>query len=185
MGTKLEKNVGKRVPKIESLRTLKGRGGYTDDMEMADQQHASFLFSPYAHAKIVKVDISKALKMPGVSLVLSGNEIRELTKPMTSRAATKSPTSHYLLAVDKVRYMGEPVAAVVAANRYLAQDAVEAIEVEYEPLPVVASIEDAIKRDAPLIYPELGTNEMITDKFEFGDVKKAFSDADKVVKQRL
>lgn len=182
---KKTQNVGKRLPKIEALRLVKGRGGYTDDMEMADQQYASFLFSPYAHARILKVDISRALKMPGVSLVLTGKEIKELTKPMTSRAATKSPTSHYLLAVDKVRYMGEPLAAVVASSKYLAQDAVEAIEVDYEALPAITSIEAALEKDAPLIYPELGTNEMITDRFEFGDVKKAFEEADKVVKERI
>lgn len=178
-------NVGKAVPKIESLRIVKGKGGYTDDIEMADQHYAAFLFSPYAHAKIKSIDTSKAQELPGVSLVITGKEIKELTNPMTSRAATKSPTSHYLLAVDKVRYMGEPVAAVVAKNKYVAMDAVDLIEVEYEPLKPVPSIEEALKKDAELIYPELGTNEMITDHFEFGDVKKAFEDADKIVKDRI
>lgn len=179
------RNVGKPVPRIEDLRIVKGKGGYADDIEMADQHYAAFLFSPYAHARIKSIDVSKALELPGVSLVITGKEIRELTKPMSSRAATKSPTSHYILAVDKVRYMGEPVAAVVASSKYIAADAAELIEVEYEPLKVVSSIEDALKKDAELIYPELGTNEMITDHFEFGDVKKAFSEADKIVRDRI
>lgn len=178
-------NVGKAVPRKEDLRIVKGKGGYADDIEMADQQYAAFVFSPYAHAKINSIDVSKALELPGVSLVLTGNEIRELTNPMSSRAATKSPTSHYILAVDKVRYMGEPVVGVVASDKYVAMDAVDLIEVDYEPLDVVASIEDAIKKDATLIYPELGTNEMISDHFEFGDVKKAFAEADKIVRDRL
>ncbi len=182
-GTK--QNVGKRVPRIEDLRIVKGKAGYTDDIEMADQHYAAFLFSPYAHARIKSIDVSKALELPGVSLVITGKDIKELTKPMSSRAATKSPTSHYILAVDKVRYMGEPVAAVVARSKYVAADAAELIEVEYEPLKVVASIEDAMKKDAPLIYPELDTNEMISDHFDFGDVKKAFSEADKIVKERI
>lgn len=178
-------NVGKAVPKMEATQLVKGKGGYTDDIEMADQHYASFLFSPYAHAKINSIDASKARELPGVSLVLTGEEIKELTNPMTSRAATTSPTSHYLLAVGKVRYMGEPVAAVVAKNKYIAQDAVDLIEVDYDPLPAVASIEDAVKKDAELIYPELGTNEMVTDHFDFGDVDKAFKEADKIVKDRI
>lgn len=178
-------NVGKRVPRIEDIRMVKGKGGYTDDIELADQHYAAFLFSPYAHAKINSIDVSKAQELPGVLLVLTGKEIKEITKPMTSRAATVSPTSHYLLAVDKTRYMGEPVAAVVATSKYIAQDAVDLIEVDYDPLPAVATIEDAVKKDAELIYPELGTNEIVTDHFDFGDVDKAFKEADKVVKDRL
>lgn len=182
-GTKL--NVGKPVLKIESMKSVKGKVGYTDDLEMADQQYASLLFSPYAHAKIISIDVSKAMALPGVSLVITGKEIKELTHPMSSRAANKSPNSHYILAVDKVRYMGEPVAAVVAKSKYIAQDAVDLIEVDYDPLPVVGSIEDAIKPDAPLIYPEVGSNEIVTDDFTFGDVEGAFKKADTVVKERL
>lgn len=178
-------NVGKRIPRIEDIRIVKGKGGYTDDIEMADQHYAAFLFSPYAHAKINSIDVSKALELPGVSLVLTGKEIKEITRPMTSRAATVSPTSHYLLAADKARYMGEPVAAVVATSKYIAQDAVDLIEVDYEPLPPVATIEEATKKGAELIYPELGTNEIVTDHFDFGDVDKAFREADKIVKDRI
>jgi 2-furoyl-CoA dehydrogenase large subunit len=179
------KNVGKGVLRFEDLKIIKGIRGYADDIEFADQHYAAVLSSPYAHAKIVRIDVSKALQVPGVILILTGKEIKSLTNPMSSRAATKSPTSHYILAVDKVRFMGEPVALVVAKSKYIAADAVSLIEVEYEPLPVVSSIEEALKKDAPLIYPELGSNELIFDHFEFGDVNKAFKEADKIVKQRL
>ncbi|MEM4089722.1 MAG: xanthine dehydrogenase family protein molybdopterin-binding subunit [Thermoplasmatales archaeon] len=178
-------NVGKAVLRLEDLKIVKGIRGYTDDIEFADQHYAAILHSPYAHAKILKIDVSKAIQLPGVLLVLTGKEIKSLTNPVSSRAAKKSPTSHYILAVDKVRYMGEPVALVVAKTKYIATDAVNLIDVEYEPLPVVSSIEAALKKDAPLIYPELGSNELIYDHFEFGDVNKAFKEADKIVKQRF
>ena len=179
------KNVGKAVLRFEDLKIIKGIRGYTDDIEFADQHYAALLSSPYAHARIIKIDVSKASQVPGVLLILTGKEIKSLTNPMSSRAATKSPTSHYILAVDKVRYMGEPVALVVAKSKYIAADAVSLIEAEYEPLPVVSNIEDSLKKDAPLIYPELGSNELIYDHFEFGDVPKAFKEADKIVKQRI
>ncbi|OWP56854.1 MAG: hypothetical protein B2I17_03590 [Thermoplasmatales archaeon B_DKE] len=183
--SKTSKNVGKAVLRMEDLKIIKGIRGYTDDIEFANQHFAAVLSSPYAHAKIVKIDTSAASQLPGVILILTGKEIKSLTNPVSSRAATKSPTSHYILAVDKVRYMGEPVALVVATTKYIAADAVNLIEAEYEPLPVVSSIEDAMKKNAPLIYPELGSNELIYDHFDFGDVSKAFKEADKIVKQRL
>jgi len=182
---KVQNNVGKDVLRLEDRKIIKGIMGYTDDIEFADQHYASILSSPYAHAKILKIDVSRALKIPGVLIILTGNEIKTLTNPMSSRAATKSPTSHYILAVDKVRYVGEPVALVVAETKYIATDAVSAIDVEYEPLPVVSTIESALEKDAPLIYEELGSNELIYDHFDFGDVTTAFKEADKIVKQRI
>ncbi len=179
------RNVGKPVKRVEDIRIVRGKGGYADDIELADQHYAAILSSPYAHALIRKIDVSKALELPGVVYVLTGADAARITKPMTSRAATKSPMSHYIMANEKVRYMGEPVAAVVAKTKYIAQDAVELIEVEYEPLPVVASIEEALKKDAQLIYPELKSNEIVTDHFDFGNVNKAFKEADVVVKERM
>ena len=182
---KQSRNVGKAVKRVEDLKIIRGKGGYTDDLEMADQHYAAILSSPYAHAKIKRIDASKARELPGVIFVITGPEIAKITKPMTSRAATVSPKSHYIMANDKVRYMGEPVAAVVAKTKYIAHDAVELIEVEYEPLPVIASIEDAVKKDAERIYPELDSNEIVTDHFEFGNLKDAFQKADKIVKDRI
>lgn len=178
-------SVGKAVTTMESARLVKGTAGFTDDQEMSNQHYAAFLFSTYAHAKIVSIDVSKAQKLDGVSLVLTGADIKQITNPMLSRAAPKSPTSHYLMAVDKVRYMGEPVAAVVAKSKYIAADAVDLIDVKYERLEPVTSINGAVAKDAPLIYPELGTNELITDHFVFGDVESAFKSAYKVVKERI
>lgn len=177
--------VGKAVPTLESARLVKGTAGFTDDLEIANQHYAAFLFSPYAHAKILSIDVSKAIELPGVSLVLTGSDLKEITNPINSTWAPKSPTSHYLMAVEKVRYMGEPVAAVVARTKYIAVDAIDLIEVDYEPLESVTSIEGAVAKDAPLVYPELGSNEILTLPFNFGAVEKAFQSADKVIKERF
>ena len=183
--TKQSRNIGKAVRRIEDQKIIRGKGGYTDDIELADQHYAAILSSPYAHAKIKRIDASKARELPGVIFVITGPEVAKITKPMTSRAATVSPRSHYIMANDKVRYMGEPVAAVVAKSKYIAHDAVDLIDVEYEPLPVLASIEDALKQGAERIYPELDSNEIVTDHFEFGNLKEAFQKADKIVKERI
>ncbi len=182
---KRRKYIGQAFRRLEDLKLLKGLGGFTDDIELADQHYAAILRSPYAHAKIKSIDVSKALKLPGVVYVLTGEEVAKLTKPMYARAAPRSPTTHYIIAKGKVRYHGEPVAAVVAKDRYTAYDALDLIEVEYEPLPTVMSIEEALKPDAPLIYEELGTNIIIHDKFEFGDLEIAFNRADVVIKERF
>ncbi|MFP3130479.1 MAG: xanthine dehydrogenase family protein molybdopterin-binding subunit [Nitrososphaeria archaeon] len=181
----LEKNIGKPLKRIEDYKIVKGQMGYTDDITLPDQYYAAILHSPYAHALIKKVDVSKALQLPGVVIAISGSEVSKLTKPVTSRAAPKSPTSHFIIAADKVRYFGEPVAAVVAKDKYTAEDALSLIEVDYEPLKPIGSIEDALKDDAPLIYPELGTNVIVSDHFEYGNVKDAFDNAYKIVKRRF
>ncbi|MDG6923805.1 MAG: xanthine dehydrogenase family protein molybdopterin-binding subunit, partial [Nitrososphaerota archaeon] len=103
------KSIGTPVRRIEDLQILQGKAGYTDDFEFADQHHAAILTSPYAHAKIRRIDVSKALSLPGAAYVLTGEEVAVRTKPMIARAAGKSPTSHYIMAVGKVRYVGEPV----------------------------------------------------------------------------
>ena len=180
-----ERNVGRPVRRFEDLKLLRGLGGFADDIEFNDQHYAAILRSPYAHARIKSIDVSKALSHPDVIYVLTGDEVAKLTAPLTARAAPKSPKTHYIIAKDKVRYHGEPVAAVVSKDKYSAYDALELIEVEYEPLPPVLSIEEALKPDAPLIYEELGTNLIIHDKFEFGDIEKAFSEADKIVKEKF
>ncbi len=177
--------VGEAVQRVEDLKIVKGKAGYTDDFEYPDQHYAAFLRSPYAHAKIVRIDTSKALALPGVKYVLDGKELARHTSPIESRALRKGPTSHYLMAVDKVRYNGEPVAAVVATNKYVAADALDLIDVEYEPLPPVPTIEAALKPGATLLYDELGTNELQYDHFNFGDVDSAFNKAAHVIKEKF
>lgn len=179
------RTVGSPTKTVESLKLLRGLGGFADDHEFADQYYAMILRSPYAHAKIKSLDLTKAMALPGVILAVGGDEVARRTKPMTSRAATKSPDTHYIMAKGKVRYHGEPVAAVVARDRYLAADALDLIEVEYEPLPAVTSIDQALGEGAPLIYEELGSNLVIDDEFDFGDFRRAEAEADVVVQERM
>jgi 2-furoyl-CoA dehydrogenase large subunit len=177
--------IGKPIERLEDFKIVRGKAGYTDDFEFPDQHYAAILHSPYAHAKIKSIDISKALSLPGVVACITGKEVAQRTPPITPRATQRTPTSHYIMAVEKVRYMGEPVALVVAKDKYIAHDALDLIEVEYEPLPVVTRIEEALKPTAPLIYEELGTNELIHDKFVFGDVEEAFKKAHTVISERF
>jgi CO/xanthine dehydrogenase Mo-binding subunit len=132
------------VRKREDVRFVKGEATYVDDLAM-DCHHVAILRSPYAHARITRIDTRRAEALEGVLTVLTGQEIARETKPVAPRAITR-PAQQFVMAVDKVRYAGEPVAAVVAEDAYIAEDALALITVEYEPLPVVVAIEDALLR---------------------------------------
>jgi 2-furoyl-CoA dehydrogenase large subunit len=136
---------------------------------------AAILRSPHAHAELVSIDVSMALKMPGVACVLTGEDAKRWTKPFA--VAVKTAMQQWCLAVDRVRYVGEPVAAVLAQDRNLAEDALEKIEVEYRPLPPVVEPEAAIRPDAPLLHPELGSNVVGDRTFRYGDPEAAFAAA--------
>jgi 2-furoyl-CoA dehydrogenase large subunit len=173
--------VGKPVQRQEDLRLVKGEGSYVDDLEM-DCHHAAILRSPHAHARIKKIDVSKALALKGVIAVLTGQEVAAQTKPISARAITR-PATQYVMAVDKVRYVGEPVAVVAAEDRYIAEDALELIEVDYEALPPVVTLEDALKPDAPLVFEEAGSNVLMHDLMEHGDFAGACQEADLLLKE--
>jgi len=173
--------VGKRVKRQEDIRFVKGEASYVDDLDM-DCHQVAILRSPHAHARIKKIDVTKAQALKGVVAVLTGKEVAEQTKPISARAITR-PAIQYVMAVDKVRYVGEPVAAVAAEDRYIAEDAIELIEVEYESLPPVVNIDDAIKPDAPLVFEEAGSNVLMHDFMEHGKAEEAFKEADLVLKE--
>src|SRR3712207_5785829 len=149
--------VGRSVKRVEDARLLTGNGRFIDDLEpVADIAHAAILRSTQAHAHIASVDVTAARESPGVLGVLAGEDVRRLSNPFP--LAVSAPVNYYSLAVDKVRYLGEPVAVVVAENRYAAEDAAELIEVEYEPLPAVLDPEETLKPDAPLLHDDAGSN---------------------------
>jgi len=173
--------VGNPLRRDHDIRFIKGEGEYVDDLEI-ECVHAAILRSIYAHARLGKIDTSKAAAMPGVLAVITGPEVAQVTKPVVPRAITK-PAIQYVMASGKVRYVGEPVAAVVAEDRYLAEDALEQIEVEYEPLPPVVEIHDALNPDSPLIFEEAGSNILMDDTLQHGDVEKAFREADHVIRE--
>lgn len=175
--------VGKPVRRNEDVRFVKGEGTYVDDINM-DCAHVAILRSILPHARIKRIDTSRAEALKGVLAVITGPEIAQETEPIPPRAITR-PARQYVMAADKVRYVGEPLVALAADDRYIAEDALELIDVEYDPLPSVMRIEDAIKPEAPLLFEEAGSNILLHHNLDHGDVEKAFREADLILKERF
>ena len=175
--------VGQSVRRHEDPRLLSGRGTFLDDVKIANLHHAAILRSPYAHARIKRIDMSRALALEGVVAGLTGQEVKERTRPFSVVAT--APIHYYCMATDKARFVGEPVAAVVAADRYLAEDALELIDVEYEPLPAVVDPEKALDADAPILHENIGSNLACHRLLDYGDVDAAFDQADMILSERL
>ena len=160
--------------RVEDADLLRGRGRFADDLpEPRGVLHTAILRSPHGHAELVSIDASAALAMPGVACVVTGDDARRWTK--TFAVAVKTPMQHWCLAVDRVRYVGEPVAIVLAQDRHLAEDALERIAVEYRPLPVILDPEAAALADATLLHPAVGSNIVSDRSFRYGDPAAAFS----------
>ena len=173
--------VGKPLPRKEEGRLLRGRGKFSDDIKLREMLYLNFVRSPYAHAKVVSVDTSAAGALPGVACTLTGAEIAPQTQPFIEIGPEPfAKIKDYPLAVSKVRYQGEPVAAVVAESAALAEDAAELVQVEYEQFDPVIGIEDALA-DKSILHQEAGTNRVWNGVFEYGDVEKAFKGAASVV----
>lgn len=190
--------VGKAVRPKEDPEILLGRARYTQDISLPGMLHAAICRSPFPHARILRVDLKRALELEGVVAGLTGADLRKIPylKPMSpfpfqSRDpfAKGNPTikffDHYCLATDKVRFVGEPIAAVVATSRYLAEDALELIESEFDPLQPVLDVEEARSPSAPLLYEEWGDNIMLTFRVSGGDVDAAFRQADLVIEEKI
>jgi CO/xanthine dehydrogenase Mo-binding subunit len=177
--------VGKSIRRVEDPKFLFGRGGYVDDLTLPAMLHAALVRSPHAHARITSIDVSEAKKLPGVVAVVTGAEAAELCNPMPDFGPQPDKHVWRCLAVDKVRYVGEGVAAVVAESRYLAEDACGLVSVEYEPLPVVTDPEEAMKAGAPLVHDAVGSNVAYERTFVFGEVDRDFGEADLVARDRL
>src|SRR5919106_7019978 len=134
--------IGKPVRRVEDWRLLTGRGTYIDDHPpVAGLHHAAIVRSPHAHARILGYDLGAALAVDGVVGAITGEDVLRLTKPFS--VGVTAPVRYYCAATDKARFVGEPVAVVVARDRYAAEDAAERVVVEYEPLPVVLDPERA------------------------------------------
>ncbi len=177
--------VGAAVPRKEDARLLTGRGAFLDDLARPDTLHAAFVRSPHAHARIVSIDARAAEATPGVLAVITGAEAAQRTRPIRPLIPTPVPLDDYCLAVDRVRFAGEPVVAVAAVDRATAEDAVERVGVVYEPLPAAVDPEQALAPGAPLLYPALGTNVLWHDVLTYGDVDGAFARADGVLRERF
>jgi carbon-monoxide dehydrogenase large subunit len=180
--------VGRSVRRVEDPRLLTGRGRYTDDVDLPRTLELAFVRSPVPHATIASVDLAAARTAPGVERVLAIGDLDELgigEMPLTSVMPGQRCVSYPLLARGRVRFVGEPVAVVVAESRYLAEDAAELVEVEYDPLPVVTDPLQALEPDAPLLHEEWGTNEIVGISNASGDVERALAEADVVVRERF
>jgi len=182
------KYVGRSTRSKEGPRHVSGSDFFTDDVRLAGMLHAVILRSPHAHARILKVNDAAALRAPGVIATFTPQELKEKTKPFRPgrySAGLARPIQEYAGAIDKVRYVGEPVAAVAARTRAEAEDALELIEAEYEPLTPVIETADALRPESPPIFEELGSNRAWTGTLTYGDIEGAFKQADRIVAERL
>jgi CO/xanthine dehydrogenase Mo-binding subunit len=173
--------VGRAIERREDSRLLTGRQRYMDDVVVPGTLEAALVRSPFAHARIGQIDVSAALALPGVRLVITGEQLARDTDPMSQII---EGYSQYPLAVGKVRYAGEPVAFVVAEDRYTAEDAADLVRVNYDPLPIVADRDAALRGDA-LVDDSKETNVAYHEVFSFGDVDRAFAEGEHVVEREL
>ncbi len=180
--------IGRSVKRHEDPRLLRGVGRFTADVQLSGMLHAAIVRSPRAHARIVRIDTKRAQEARGVVAVLTFGDAAELARPIPMRMSDRGIMHRFLqhpLARDAVRYVGDPVAVVLAEDRYRAEDAGELIDVEYDELPVVVDARRAARPDATLLFPAVGTNVVAKFELGFGDVERAVRDADVVVRERF
>jgi carbon-monoxide dehydrogenase large subunit len=184
--TKTEPLVGKRIRRREDPRLITGTATYLDDIKMPGMHHACIVRSPHAAAKVKAIDAKAALERPGVVGIFTGKDVASLgAVPCAASLPGLRVPHHHLLAQDRVYYVGHPIAVVVATDRYIARDAADLVEVDYDVLPAVADPEKAIGAGAPPVHPEWPDNVAFTFHQEGGDIEGAFQQADVIVKQRI
>jgi len=194
--------VGQSLKRTEDPKFITGSGMYLDDLRLPEMLYAAFVRSPHAHAKVLKVDVSPALQLPRVVAALTGKDIdgkvkdmptvdapsaegSEGSEPETSSSGNKRATVRKMLAVGEVNFVGEAVAVVFAETLYAAEDAAEAVEVDYESLDAVVDVEAALKPGSPKVHARFPDNIAYHYVHRFGDVDTAFRKADVVVKVSL
>jgi CO/xanthine dehydrogenase Mo-binding subunit len=177
--------MGKPMKRFEDRRLLLGDTAFVDDLDVPDLLYAAILRSPYAHAKLLKVDASRALKVKGVVAAIDGETAKSETRPIPSYAVATFKPEEYCLATGKVRYVGEPVAAVVATDPAVAEDAIEEIDVQYEPLPAIIDPEKSVNSKTNLVYDSFKTNAVGHNHALWGNVDEAFRSADQTLKERV
>src|SRR5688572_23570959 len=158
--TSIRPYIGRAMKRVEDPRLIRGIATYTDDLRLPGLVHAAILRSPHAHARVVRIDTAAARALPGVIAVLVGADVNEHCGAVPCAAAIpdmKAPR-HTALAGDRVYFVGHAVAVAVATDPYIARDAIDLVDVDYDPLPAVVNPEEAIKPGSPLTHPDLGTN---------------------------
>jgi carbon-monoxide dehydrogenase large subunit len=181
------KHVGVSRRRVEDPLMLMGKAKYVDDIKLAGMVHVAFLRSTHAHAYITHVDLTAAKAHPECIKIVTSAELDAGTTTFQQHQGNLQPVSTPFLAGEKVRFVGEIIAAVVAPNRYVAEDIIDLIDVDYEDLPVKFDVEEALKSTSweELVHNEIAGNVYFTDLFEKGDWKKAFAAADLVVKETV
>jgi CO/xanthine dehydrogenase Mo-binding subunit len=177
--------IGQSMKRVEDRRFLLGKGKYIDDHVVPNMAHAATVRSPHAHARIVSIDVSKARALPGVIGVYTGADLATVVDACPSFASP--PVTQRAMAIDRVRHVGEVVAAIVAVDRYVAEDAAELVEVQYELLPANVDIEAAMGAtgDAVIHPADRSSNQALDESFKFGPVDEDFARAHHIVKRRL
>ncbi|MGH7314018.1 MAG: xanthine dehydrogenase family protein molybdopterin-binding subunit, partial [Candidatus Rokuibacteriota bacterium] len=184
----MAEHAGQVIRRREDPRLVAGAGQFIDDLRPADCLHLAVVRSPHAHARIRSIDTSAAAKAGGVVAVVTGADLGAANVPLplfNEHPGLPRPCGIQPLATERVRFVGEPVAAVVATNRYLAQDAAELIRVDYEPLPAVTDVTAAAAAGAPLVHEALGSNVAAEWRQRVGDPEAAFREADVIARATL
>lgn len=175
--------IGQRLERLEDTALLSGRGAYADDLGVKPGTlQAAVLRSPHAHARLLSIDAAPALALKGVRAVLTGEDVQRWAQPFVIGLKFEGGQAmqHWALAVDRVRHVGEPVAVVVAEDRYIAEDALDLIRVEYETLPALVEIEQAWQAGSPLLHEAVGSNIVSDRRFRYGDPEAAFATARRI-----
>ncbi|MBQ10777.1 MAG: hypothetical protein CMJ45_04430 [Planctomyces sp.] len=182
--------IGRPIKRFEDASLITGNGSFIDDMTLPDMLHAVVIRSVHSHARIRSIDVAGATKLEGIVEVLTGADLAGTLpdlpiRPMGDRAVEEfNAPQHPILAQEKVCYVGQPVAVVVAQDPYLARQGAELVTVDYEPLPQVLNPDEATGEDAPIIHPGLGTNVAMRSVQQGGDVERAFTQASHVIRQK-
>ncbi len=178
--------VGRRFKRKEDPRLIQGISHYTDDLKLPGLLHCVFVRSPYANARIVGINADAARSAPGVAAVITGDDVKGVgSVPCAGSLPDLKVPAHPVLALGQVRYVGEPVAAVVADDAYAARDAADLVDISYDPLPVVVDAEKGLEKGSPLVHEQFKTNLAFTHELKNGDVGGAFKNAEVVVRERL
>ncbi|WP_445491341.1 xanthine dehydrogenase family protein molybdopterin-binding subunit [Niallia sp. 03133] len=181
-------SIGTSVKRIEDPRLITGNGRYVGDINLPDQCEAFILRSPHAHAVILDIDTEKAKQLPDVLMIMTGRDLPEDLQPIPMRLAPNEALSkalQYPLATDKVRYVGEPVALIIAATRYIAEDAADLIDVAYEPLPPITDVQKAIQPETDLLHPDIGSNDVFVIHSVKGSVDDELAKCPFIIQEEL
>src|SRR5579875_1918313 len=185
MAIQYPKLMGARVKRREDPRLITGNATYVDDVKLPGMQWMAVVRSPYANARITRIDVSRARQATGVTDVITAAEVKEISDPVPIGLPLpgQQNTVHWALSEGQVRHVGDPVVAVLATDRYAAADAADLVEIDYEPLPAIVDVEQAAQDGAVRVYDELPNNIAYVSPVNAGDAEAAFRNAEVSISQ--